>query len=313
MNIAAVIPTLNEETNLQRLLDSIDQQRALDDEVECIVVDGGSTDGTVPIAMSRGARVLHNRERLAEPAKRLALAATTADAVLFLDADMSLPGRDYIATLASALRAGASAAFGRFAPCPGDSLVNRYLGEVQLDPLSRWLSPAWPDVAAGDFGLISVDSASLPALDTGLYMREPLLRVLDSSNAEFFTPSGALLKLARLRDVRIAYVPNALAYHHHARSFRDFLVKRWRNAVEITPRLARSPDHWMKHDGRTRFRIALWCAWEATLVGPTAVSVVRALTERSALWLLDPPVAIALLALYSVATARNALIRRVRG
>ena len=59
MNCSLVIRAYNESAHLPRLLEGISQQTVKD--VEVILVDSGSTDSTVAIAESYGARVVHIR------------------------------------------------------------------------------------------------------------------------------------------------------------------------------------------------------------------------------------------------------------
>ena len=56
MNCSIVIRAYNEEKHIGRLLDGIRQQTLKD--VEIILVDSGSTDGTVSVAESFGARIV---------------------------------------------------------------------------------------------------------------------------------------------------------------------------------------------------------------------------------------------------------------
>ena len=56
MQCSVVIRAYNEAEHLGRLLDGIAHQSSQD--VELILVDSGSTDGTVPIAESYGARIV---------------------------------------------------------------------------------------------------------------------------------------------------------------------------------------------------------------------------------------------------------------
>ena len=55
LRISVIVPTLNEEANIGPLLESLKTQHCPPYEV--IVVDGGSTDATIAIAETYGARV----------------------------------------------------------------------------------------------------------------------------------------------------------------------------------------------------------------------------------------------------------------
>ena len=85
MRLAIVVPTLNEEDTLRRYLPAA---LALADEL--IVSDGGSDDGTVALARELGARVVTGPPGRGGQLNRGA-AAATADVLLFLHADTTLP------------------------------------------------------------------------------------------------------------------------------------------------------------------------------------------------------------------------------
>ena len=59
---SVVVRTLNESRHLPSLLRAIQRQRAPGLEIETVVVDSGSTDGTLEIAARSGVRVLHIRK-----------------------------------------------------------------------------------------------------------------------------------------------------------------------------------------------------------------------------------------------------------
>jgi rSAM/selenodomain-associated transferase 2/rSAM/selenodomain-associated transferase 1 len=95
--ISIIIPTLNEAASIARTLSPFEGVENL----EVIVVDGGSNDETVELAESRGARVIQS-----SPGKAVQMntgaAAAAGDIIVFLHADTLLPG-DFAPEIASAL------------------------------------------------------------------------------------------------------------------------------------------------------------------------------------------------------------------
>ncbi len=94
--VTVVIPTLNEEGNLARCLGALAAQTFGDFEV--VVVDGGSSDGTVEVARSLGARVIAVRERGIARARQAGFEAAAGEIVASTDADAE-PPRDWLARL----------------------------------------------------------------------------------------------------------------------------------------------------------------------------------------------------------------------
>ncbi len=84
--ITAVIPCLNEEQGIQKVLSGIPD---LVDEV--IVVDNDSTDGTAQIARKMGARVIQENVRGYGRAYKTGLLHTKGDIIITLDGDHSYP------------------------------------------------------------------------------------------------------------------------------------------------------------------------------------------------------------------------------
>jgi glycosyltransferase involved in cell wall biosynthesis len=86
MRLSVVIITRNEEANLGRTLRSV-QALVADGQGEVIVVDSGSTDGTVEIAKSYGARVFVEEWKGFAAQKNGAISKANAEWILSLDAD----------------------------------------------------------------------------------------------------------------------------------------------------------------------------------------------------------------------------------
>lgn len=89
--LSIVIPTLNEEGYLGRLLESIEKQEYNDYEV--IVADSESEDGTVEKARSYGCRIVNTDKRGPGHGRNKGAEKAEGEKILFLDADIELRDR----------------------------------------------------------------------------------------------------------------------------------------------------------------------------------------------------------------------------
>jgi glycosyltransferase involved in cell wall biosynthesis len=90
--VSIVVPTLNEEANMRPLLRTI--RKALGDRnYDLLVVDGGSTDGTVEVARTFGARILFDSNGKGA-ALRTGLGAAEGEVLVAIDADLSQQPRE---------------------------------------------------------------------------------------------------------------------------------------------------------------------------------------------------------------------------
>jgi rSAM/selenodomain-associated transferase 2 len=86
LSVSIIIPTLNEA---RRITELVKHAQSLGD-VEVLVVDGGSSDGTQELARTAGARVIH-AARGRGPQMDAGAAEATGDVFIFLHADTRLP------------------------------------------------------------------------------------------------------------------------------------------------------------------------------------------------------------------------------
>ena len=89
MTLSVVLITYNEESNLPRTLESV-MPLVRDEQGEIVVVDSGSTDKTVQIAESHGAKVFVEPWKGFAAQKNSAIEKATGDWILSLDADEEL-------------------------------------------------------------------------------------------------------------------------------------------------------------------------------------------------------------------------------
>lgn len=85
--ITIIMPTYNSEKTLEYSLRSIRHQIINQDQIEILMIDGGSTDKTLEIARKYNAEVLYNERRLPEFAKQQGMMAAKGKYGIFIDSD----------------------------------------------------------------------------------------------------------------------------------------------------------------------------------------------------------------------------------
>ena len=109
---SVIIPARNEELNIGRCLDSINQVAFDSDRYEVIVVDNGSTDRTVEIARQKGARVFTKPELTISGLRNFGAHQSSGEILAFLDADCAVTAHWLSAASLYLDDAGSVAAFG---------------------------------------------------------------------------------------------------------------------------------------------------------------------------------------------------------
>jgi glycosyltransferase involved in cell wall biosynthesis len=89
LHISVIVPTLNEEENIQVFLESIKDQPSVD--FETLVIDGGSRDGTCTIAEEHNAKVLLLPGHGEFISRNIGAKMAKGDLLLFTCADIIFP------------------------------------------------------------------------------------------------------------------------------------------------------------------------------------------------------------------------------
>lgn len=225
--VSAIIPCLNEERTLgiciQKALDAFARRRI---EGEVVVGDNGSTDRSVEIAESLGARVVHQPIKGYGAAISAAAGAAKGKFLIMADADDSYDWsqlNDFI----DVLEAGAELVMGnRFAggiEAGAMPPLHRYLGNPVLSALARWLhrSPI-RDFHCGMRGFTREAFDRIGARSPGMEFASEM--VINAHRAGL-----------DIREVPIKLYPDKRDRPPHLRSFRDG----WRHLRLI---IAHAPD-----------------------------------------------------------------------
>ena len=137
--ISVLIPVKNGGTDLVRCLDRIATQR-VDDEVEVVVVDSGSSDGSVELARARGAVVLEipALEFDHGATRNRAAAAARGDVLVFTSQDAYAEHDDWLARLTAPLAdARVAGVYGRQLAHHHATPPERYFLDFLYGPRSR--------------------------------------------------------------------------------------------------------------------------------------------------------------------------------
>ncbi|PBC05080.1 glycosyltransferase family 2 protein [Mesorhizobium sp. WSM3860] len=211
--VSAIIPCLNEERTLgiciRKALD-VFSKRGIRGEV--VVGDNGSTDRSVEIAESLGARVVHQRVKGYGAAISAAAEAARGKYIVMADADDSYDWSS-LGEFIDALEDGAELVMGdRFAGGiePGAMPpLHRYLGNPVLSTIARWLhhSPIH-DFHCGMRGFTRDAFRRMGARSPGMEFASEM--VINAHRAGLV-----------IREVPIKLYPDKRGRPPHLRSFRD--------------------------------------------------------------------------------------------
>lgn len=215
MKVNLYIPTLNGGQRFSELLTMIDRQTF--PLQRCVVVDSGSTDGTVEIARAHGCEVI------GIAGKTFDHGATRQQAIdAFPDADIyCLLTQDAIpadeSTLANLMRSfddpDVGLAYGRQLPNRGAALLERHARLFNYPPQSQLRALA----DAPTYGIKTISCSNSFAA----YRREALERVGGFPKGTIMGEDVIVAGKSLLDNWKIAYVADACVYHSHNYSIRE--------------------------------------------------------------------------------------------
>jgi len=192
--ISVIIPVLNEEESIAAVLGDIPPEL----EAEVLVVDNGCTDQTIPIARSKGARIVVAEQQGYGAACYAGTLAASGDILVYLDGDYS----DYPAEMSNLI---APIVEGRADLVLGSRLARRDLPREAMPPQQRfgnWLT-AW----------LMRWLYKLPVTDLSPFraIRKEVLLALKMQEMTFGWPTEMMVKAARagyrLEEVPVRYRP----------------------------------------------------------------------------------------------------------
>lgn len=236
--ISIIIPTLNEERNIGKCLNSIFNQNYPKNSLEVIVVDDKSIDKTIEIVKQFPVKILISGKRHGEISKMMGFKAAKGEFAIYLDADVELIGKDWFQKMLKPLQEDKEiiGSVTRKYTKKTDPPLERFLtfDPLQRDSLYQFFSPSIEKTIVSkrdEYFLCEYSVGKIPPAGRCLYRREKILKIV--SDYDMFLELDFLVLLVKNGFNKFAYVPEAGLYHHHAESIAQLLKKRRYNLTKV--------------------------------------------------------------------------------
>ncbi|MDG6921206.1 MAG: glycosyltransferase family 2 protein [Nitrososphaerota archaeon] len=232
-SVSIAIPTFNSVTRVRRCLQSVFAQK-YPSKIEVLVVDEGSTDGTLDIVREFPVRLLQGSFGGPEIAKMAAFRNATGELFFYLDDDNELTSSDWISKMAFPLIDDASivGSFTHQHAAWNDPDVIKYLSydKLQRDPFLAYFSIGIEETfveSRPEYTVCRFTPARTPPQGLLVSRQADIQRILESdalseNRALDIDLTAALVARGR---VRFAYVSVGII-HHFADSFKTLIKKR---------------------------------------------------------------------------------------
>ncbi len=297
-SISIVIPTYNEERNIDRCLKAVFDQDYPKELLEVFVVDGYSRDNTVKVAQKYPIELLYNKARDAQVGKMMALRRAKGELFIYFDADIELRGRDWLKRMVYPLQSESDiiGSFTRDLSKEGDSALNRYLTyhPLQCDPLYQFFSPSIEETVIlkkEGYQICQYKPGKIVPAGLCLYRRDKILKT-QIGQMEKFMELDNLAILVKAGYDKFAYVPSAGYYHPHVRNLRHLIRKRLRNIEKnYLPHLAEREYRWFDLSAKKDvMKITLWIIYANLLIPAVIRGGIKTIKYRDIACMYEPVV-----------------------
>ncbi len=281
-------PFYDSEKYVKKCLDSVFKQDYPKNKLEVFIVDGGSTDRTLEIAKKYPVKILHNKKKLAEPAKTLGFKHSTGEFFFYLDSDAELVSRHWFKKIVGPLIEDSKLAgsFTRYLPNKRQKPLNRYLS---FNPLQLWSMLAFllPSIGSAtirkekDYDVIKVALDKSPPTGICLYRKKLLDKVIKDPDTFIYVDIAIPLQLAELGHDKLAYVESAGLYHRRNTLKRE--VQRQKRDVTVTylPVIGKRKFNYVDFENPVDLmRIFGWIVWVNLLIPSLIVGIYKSVKYR---------------------------------
>lgn len=295
--ITFAVVTLNEEQRIERCLHAILNQEYPKNNIEIIVMDGGSTDKTISLAKKYGAKIYFNEKKLAEPGLAMAYEKATGDYMVFMAADNIIFDKQWTKKMIQPFLDDPNqilASFSKVMNDPNDNIWNKYLNE-DADPFSAFVfgNASHPETFNKIYPILK-ETKAYAIYDYDIY-NFPLIALAQCTvlKTKMIRKQGShyddILPLIHLIQdgKQIAYIKNTGIYHFSVKGFTNLRLKfkqRIFNSIKTSSYVSReeyvSPQRKVKR--------YLFLPYSLSVIIPLFDGIVLAIRKRKIYMLLHP-------------------------
>ena len=208
-----IIPVRNGGEDLRRCLEAIRRQET-GGEVEIVVIDSSSTDGSAELARSHGAKVhvIPVEEFNHGATRNLGVELAQGDTLVFTSQDAAAIGDDWLERLVAPLADDRVAGvYGRQLPHPGATPPERYFLDFLYGPAARMQEAAGAGELSMETTLFSNVNAAIPRR---VFEQVPFVEDIVMSEDQEWA------RRVLVAGYRLIYEPEAAVRHSHVYSLR---------------------------------------------------------------------------------------------
>lgn len=294
--ISIVVPTYNEEKNIQDCLESIFRQKYPKDKLEVLVIDDNSTDRTLEIAKKFPVKILISGKKHGEISKMTGFKAAKGEYCMYLDADNELANDSWFEQMLKPFQNHQNmvGVFTWEGARKSDSALERFLSfdSLQRDSLYQFFSPSIEDTLIekkDGYWLLDYQEGKIPPSGRCLYKRELIQSLI--KEYEMFLELDFLVLFASNGLNTFAYSYETGLYHHHAKTLHELLKKRKYNLNKVYLQRDKRFYKWFDlENANDLIKLSLWILYANLIIPSLAVGIYKSFKHKDWAGLYEPVV-----------------------